>query len=302
METRDRITKPPTRYINPALTTLNMVLENLLSILKVSFVILIVILIYIILRAFLKKALVTKTKTKKMKHNVTIFLNLVTYVFIFGIFLAIILYFSGGSLGLGLTAGLLSAALGWALQRPITGIAAWIMVVITRPFGIGDRIVIGSVRGDVVNITLTHIYLSEFGGTIGGEETSGRYVIIPNAVLFEQNVINYTSQNEYILDEVPFTITYNSNLDIAKSIAIKAAEKITKDLIEKAPRGPFIRTNFQASGVDIRVRYYTIASERQKVSSKITEEIFREVMKQKRVEFAFPHMQIITDKKNKIKI
>jgi small-conductance mechanosensitive channel len=135
--------------------------------------------------------------------------------------------------------------------------------------------------------------LSEFGGTIGGEETSGRIVIIPNSLLFEQNVINYTSQNDYILDEVIFTITYSSDIDRAKEIAIKTAEKVTQDFLKKTSLSPFIRANFQASGVDVRVRYYTIASRRQEIQSDITEEIFKEIMKEKKVEFAFPHVQVV---------
>ncbi len=38
------------------------------------------------------------------------------------------------------------------------------MVIIKRPFEIGDRIIIGDVRGDVIDLTLTHIYISEIGG------------------------------------------------------------------------------------------------------------------------------------------
>ena len=232
-----------------------------------------------------------------MKHNVIVFTSLVSYLFVFLAILFLVLSLTGGLTSIGIAAGLLTAALGWALQRPITGIAAWLMVIVTKPFEIGDRIIIGNVRGDVVNITITHIYLSEFGGTVGGEETSGRIVIIPNAVLFEQNVINYTAQNEFILDEVAFTITYSSHIDLAKNIAKKAAEKVTKEFIENVPVKPFIRSNFQPSGVDIRVRYYTIASKRQETNSKITEEIFKAIMKEKKVKFAYPHTEVYLNKK-----
>jgi small-conductance mechanosensitive channel len=271
---------------------------NLIAIIQILVVMLIVFVIYFVAVSFSKRALLKKAKTKKMKHNVIIFFNLLTYLFVIIFFLSIVLYFSGGSLGIGLAAGLLSAALGWALQRPITGIAAWIMVVATKPFGIGDRIIIGSVKGDVANITLTHIHLSEFGGTIGGEETSGRYVIIPNAVLFEQNVINYTSLDEYILDEVAFSITYGSDLNVAKKVSIQSAKKILNQAFDKIYKEPFIRINFQPSGIDVRVRYYTIASERQKINSEISEEIFKNITKEKKAEFAFPHTKIIFDENN----
>ncbi len=278
-----------------------MIFENITSVLnenwlKILLTFGVVFIIYVFINTALKKILLNKFKTKKMKHNIIMFTNLISYLFIFFAILFLVLSFTGVA-SIGLTAGLLTAALGWALQRPITGIAAWIMVIITKPFQIGDRIIIGDVRGDVMNMTLTHIYLGEFGGTIGGEETSGRYVIIPNAFLFERNVINYTSQNEYILDEVAFTITYKSHLDLAKSIAKKAAEESTKEFLDNVLKKPFIRTNFQSSGVDIRVRYYTVADKRQEYQSKITEEIFKKVNKNKKVDFAYPHTQVILDKK-----
>ncbi len=267
------------------------------SIIKIVSVIAGVLIIYIILNTFVKKALIKRAKTKKVRHNVIVFINLISYTFIFLTIVFIVLSFTGGFTGVGIAAGLLTAALGWALQRPITGIAAWLMVIITKPFEIGDRIIIGKVRGDVINITITHIYLNEFGGTIGGEETSGRVIIIPNSVLFEQNVINYTAQNEYILDEVAFTVTYDSHIELAKSLGKKIAEEITKEFIEKVPKKPFIRLNFQPSGIDVRVRYYTIAPKRQETNSKITEEIFKAITKEKKVKFAYPHTQIILEKK-----
>jgi len=256
-----------------------------------------ILLFYIIIHAFLKKSLIKRAKTKKMRHNTIVFVNLISYLFIIITVIMLISFFTGSTLGVGVTAGLLTAALGWALQRPITGIAAWIMVIMTRPFKIGDRIIIGSVRGDVINITLTHIYLNEFGGTIGGEDISGRIIFVPNSVLFEQNVINYTSQNDYILDEVSFTITYDSHIDRAKEIAKKVANNITKGILDKSTQKPFTRSNFQPSGIDLRVRYYTIASRRQEINSRITEGILKEINKEEKIRFAYPHTELFLSKR-----
>ncbi len=253
--------------------------------------------IYIIVKNLLRQTLRKRVKSKRMTHNITIFINILTYSFVFITILFITLSITGDLLSIGITAGLLTAALGWALQRPITGIAAWIMVVFAKPFEIGDRIIIGGVKGDVVNITLTHIYLKEFGGTVGGEETSGRVIMIPNSVLFEKDVINYTFQDDYILDEISVSVTYESEIEKAKTICINAAKKITKDFLERAPRHPYLRLNFQPSGVDIRVRYYTPAGKRQEYNSNITEEILKDITKTKGVEIAYPHSEILFRKK-----
>jgi small-conductance mechanosensitive channel len=271
--------------------------QNIFYYTKPIIIFLIVFTIYLVIKSFLRRALIKKVQTKKMKHNITISLNILTYIFIALSVVGILLYFSGGSLSLGLTAGLLSAALGWALQRPITGVAGWVMVVLAKPFTIGDRIIIGATKGDVSNITLSHIYLREFGGTTGGEETSGRIIMIPNSVLFEKDVINYTLQDDYILDEVAFTITYESDLNEARKIAINAAKKAIKEFLEKTPSNPNVRFNFQSSGVDVRLRYYTIAEKRQKFNSEITEEIFNKIKKTEGIRFAYPHTEVILNKK-----
>lgn len=113
---------------------------------------------------FVKKKLLKRVKTKKQRSNVEIFSRVLKYILLIILILIGFSSYYGSWAGLGLGIGLFSAALGWALQRPITGIAAWIMIITKRPFEIGDRIIIGNVRGDVVDITLTHIYISEIGG------------------------------------------------------------------------------------------------------------------------------------------
>jgi len=252
--------------------------------------------IFIVLREFVRKKFYSKVNTKKMRHNVTIFANLSTYIFVIIGAMAVLFSYTGNVFSIGLTAGLISAALGWALQRPITGIAAWIMVVIAKPFKIGDRIIIGGVRGDVSNITLTHIYMKEFGGTVGGEDISGRVIMVPNSVLFEKDMINYTLQDEYILDEVSFVTTFESNIEKTKDVSMRAVKKILnkiKDPSYKKFQKPYIRFNFQSSGIGVMVRYYVPADRRLEYSSKVTEEIFRNIKGEKSVEFAYPHTEIV---------
>jgi small-conductance mechanosensitive channel len=197
---------------------------------------------------------------------------------------------------------LLSAALGFALQRPITNVAAWIMIIFKRPFEIGDRIIITmsdeKIRGDVKDITLSHIYLEESGGTVQSDDNSGRIIIVPNHFLFEYSVINYTLQHDFILDEVITTVTYDSDLDLANKICLQAAKKVTKEFKKEVPKNQFIRNFFEPSGVNVHARYYVPARRRQEISSQITYEIFKAINKEKKVEIAYPHTEIVfKDKK-----
>jgi len=267
--------------------------ETMVLVVKPVLIFIISFVIYLFIISFIKHKLLKRVKTKGMRHNVIVFGNIFTYVFIVTAVLMILFYFTGNFLAVGLTAGLMTAALGWALQRPITGVAAWIMVIIKKPFRIGDRILIGSVKGDVIDITLTHIYLKEVGGTISSEEISGRTVMIPNSIMFEQNIINYTSQDDYILDEVTTSITYESELDKAMKICNDAANKVLKDSLTSSPAKPYVRINFQSSGVDIRTRYYVKTADRIRVFSEVTHGIFKAFDKERDIEFAYPHTEVV---------
>ena len=202
----------------------------------------------------------------------------------------------GGSwAGLGIGLGLLSAALGWALQRPITGIAAWIMIITKRPFEIGDRVIIGDTKGDVIDISLTHVHLGEVGGTISSEENSGRVILIPNSILFEQKIINYTLQDEYILDQAVTLVTYESNFEKAKKICLDATKKFFDKNIKDGR--PYIRIVQGESGIEVKARYKVKAVDRIEVFSNINNEIITNISKTKDVQIALPHREIILRKK-----
>lgn len=254
--------------------------------------------IYKLVVITLRKAVLNKAKTKKQKNNAMVLISLWRYAFAVILIIGIIFFLGGDITGLGVWAGLLTAALGWALQKPITGVAGWIMAITKKPFQIGDRIEIAGVKGDVLDINPTHIHLREIGGTIKTEETSGRIVMIPNSKLFEQDVINYTMTDEFILEQVVTTITYESNLDRAIDICVKAAKKAAADFLENMPQQPYVRTFFQPSGIDIKTRFYIPASERIRIGSDLTQEIFRNIIKAKDVEIAYPHTEVVLRKKS----
>jgi small-conductance mechanosensitive channel len=259
--------------------------------------VIVILLIFEIVLNLSRKALLKGTRTKKQKSNVKIFSKVLKYLFFIIIVISAIFSYAGSWTGWGLTMGLFSAALGWALQKPITGYAAWIMLVAKRPFEIGDRIIIGNVRGDVIDITLTHIYISEIGGLVAGEENSGRIIMVPNAIMFEQNIINYTSKDEHVLDQVAINITFESDLEKGEKLVLDAAKKFTKETIKKTNKKPYTRVYFKPNGVDLRVRYFAPAKQLQEISSNISKEVYHQIMDIKNINFAYPHNDVIISKK-----
>ncbi|MBW2974463.1 mechanosensitive ion channel family protein [Candidatus Woesearchaeota archaeon] len=257
----------------------------------------VVFIVFSFILSVIKKSLLKRAKRKKQISNIEIFSKVLKLIFLVLLVMFALSSYSGSWAGLGIGIGLFSAALGWALQKPITGVAGWIMVITKRPFEIGDRVIIGSVRGDVADITLTHIYLKEIGGIVAGEENSGRIIMVPNSTLFEQNIINYTQEYEYILDQISFTVTYESNLDKAIKIGLEAARKCTKNVIDEIKKEPYVRTYFDTNGIIVHVRYYSPAKNIQEVSSNVTKETFDRIMKTKGVEISYPHTKVLFEGK-----
>ena len=186
------------------------------------------IVIFIVILKYVKKRLLKKVKTKKQITNVSVFIDLLKFLFVFFIIIIFLFTYYGNFSDLGFIAGLFSVALGLALQKPISSVVAWLILTTRRPFDIGDRILISNMKGDITDITLTHIFLEEVGGTTEGEEKSRRIIMIPTSSIFEKEIINYTHQDEYILDEILISITYESNLDSAENLAIASVDKIMK--------------------------------------------------------------------------
>ena len=69
---------------------------------------------------------------------------------------------------------------------------------------------------------------------------AGRSILIPNAMLFGNIVINYTPRQAeaFVLDEVVVRITFNSNWDLAEHILLEAAREVTGDIIQQMGQEP----------------------------------------------------------------
>jgi small-conductance mechanosensitive channel len=182
--------------------------------------------------------------------------------------------------------------LGWSLQAPVSGIAAWIMVSLMRPFRVGDRIQLPSLGlvGDVVDLSPMYTQLNQVGGAVGSEEAVNRPILIPNAMLFGQVVINYTARQDaaFILDEVVIRITYDTDWDAAERILIDAAREVTRDVIERTGQQPYVRSDMYDYGVYLRLRFMTKATERPLITYEITKRIFQDFQRSARVDFAIP--------------
>ncbi len=96
--------------------------------------------------------------------------------------------------------------------------AGWGLILTRKPFQVGDRIEVDGLKGDVVDIRLFRFSLMEIGGWVDAEQSTGRLVHVPNGVVFNAPLANYTEGFAFIWDEIPVLVTFESNWKLAEKL------------------------------------------------------------------------------------
>jgi small-conductance mechanosensitive channel len=132
--------------------------------------------------------------------------------------------------------GLISLILGFALQTPITSFIGWIYILVRKPYRVGDRIMIGNAKGDVIDVSYLDTTLWEFGGQyLSSDHPSGRIIKFPNSEVLKTPVYNYSwPLFPYIWNEIKFQIAYDSDLEfVAKTMSEVAEEELGEKMMER---------------------------------------------------------------------
>ena len=130
--------------------------------------------------------------------------------------------------------GLLSAGLAIALRDPIVNLVGWLFILWRRPFKVGDRIQIGEHRGDVIDARLFQFSLMEIGNWVDADQSTGRVIHIPNGKIFTLSQANYGQIFQFIWNELPVTITFESNWQRAKEILAEIVDSQALHLSQQA--------------------------------------------------------------------
>ncbi|MFZ5351584.1 MAG: mechanosensitive ion channel family protein [Bacillota bacterium] len=133
--------------------------------------------------------------------------------------------------------GLISAGIAIALKDLLVNIAGWFFIIWRRPFAVGDRIQIGMHAGDIIDIRIFQFTILEIGNWVGGDQSTGRIVHIPNGKIFVETQANYSKGFHYIWNEVSVLITFESNWKRAKTILLEIASKFQNTLARKQNKG-----------------------------------------------------------------
>ncbi len=209
-----------------------------------------------------------------------------------------------GLRSLGTFLGLLSAGLAIALKDVVASMAGWIFILWRRPFQLGDRIQIGDRAGDVLDIRLFQFTLLEIGNWVDADQSTGRIIHVPNLTVFTEPLFNYTAQFEFIWNEVPVLITFESDWKKAKEILQGILESKTGETVREAQKAmrtaakkflihfrkltPKVYTSVADSGVVLTLRFICRARERRGRAEELWEDILDAFQEAEDIDFAYP--------------
>jgi small-conductance mechanosensitive channel len=189
----------------------------------------------------------------------------------------------------GLFLSIIGAGVVISLADYILSLAGWLFIIARRPFVVGDRIQVGSVKGDVLDLRTFFITLMEIGGWVQDEQSTGRIVYIPNSFIFRNPVYNYTHGFDFIWNEIKITITFESNYNKAREICLNFLNEFhnswARDLEQKIRQAqnfyaihykeltPIVYLKIVDSGILLSLRYLVEPKKRRFSENALSEKI-----------------------------
>jgi small-conductance mechanosensitive channel len=98
----------------------------------------------------------------------------------------------------------------------------------------GHRVQLGGIKGDVMDIGILRTTIMEIGQWIDGDLYNGRIVLVANSFVFKEPVFNYSSDFNFLWDEIKISIQYGSDYEKAKELLFSIAKEVAGELSEKS--------------------------------------------------------------------
>lgn len=266
---------------------------------KIGFLFIGVTIIWLIIKAIQKK-LVLKIKDNDNRYRTKKFSSFIGY------FLTIVLLtvvFSDKLGGLTVALGVAGAGIAFALQEVIASVAGWMAIMFGGFYKTGDRVQVGGIKGDVMDIGVLRTTIMETGQWVDGDLYNGRIVLIANSFVFKEPVFNYSGDFPFLWDEIKVPVQYGSDYDLAREILESVGKEVAGDLtaqshekwkslqdkyrLEDAQTEPMVSLICNDNWVEFTLRYVVSYKKRRATKTELFTKILKKVdASQGKVKFA----------------
>lgn len=176
--------------------------------------------------------------------------------------------------------GAMGLAIGMAMQGTLQNFAGGVIILLMKPFKVGDYIECGSYKGYVREIRIFHTIIRPF---------NGRIIIVPNSELSNKSLINHTREPQIRLT-VEAGVAYGTDLKKAKELLQAIMDE--DPLIQKEPKAPKVFVSDLAdSSVVLTLWIWTTVDDYWTVNCYIREKIY-DTFNENSIEIPFPQITV----------
>lgn len=165
-------------------------------------------------------------KDSALRYKLRKIISLVSFVAFAFVAMTI---FSEKLTGITVALGVAGAGIAFALQEVIASFAGWVAISVGNFYKVGDRVMMGGITGDVIDISTLRTTLMETGQWVKGDLYNGRIVRISNAFVFKEPVFNFSADFPFLWDEIMIPVKFGSDRRLAREILEKAGNDLLMD-------------------------------------------------------------------------
>ncbi len=160
--------------------------------------------------------------------------KMITFAGYMVVFLGFGLIFSDRLGRMAVAFGVAGAGIAFALQEVIASVAGWVAISFGNFYNTGDRVQLGGIKGDVIDIGVLRTTLMEIGQWVNSDLYNGRIVKIANSFVFKEPVFNYSGDFPFLWDEITVPVKYGCDYRLARTIFQRILTEITGDYAKHA--------------------------------------------------------------------
>lgn len=195
--------------------------------------------------------------------------------------------------GLTVAFGVAGAGIAFALQEVIASAAGWVAVSFGGFYKVGDRVQLGGIKGDVIDVGMLRTTVMEIGEWVRGDQYNGRIVRVANSFVFKEPVFNYSGEFPFLWDEVMLPIKYGSDHRLARELIERVAQEVVGDyaraaerawepvtrryLIEKASVQPTVTLVANQNWLEFSLRYVVDYKQRRATRDRLFTRLLEEI-------------------------
>ncbi|WP_346854633.1 mechanosensitive ion channel domain-containing protein [uncultured Draconibacterium sp.] len=241
---------------------------------------------------YLKKVISRRVVDADNKYRSRKAVNIVSYALI----VSVVLFVFSDKLGnIGIALGLAGAGIAFALQEVITSVAGWISIMTSNSIKIGQRIKVGQIIGDIIDIGVFKTTIMELGDWVEGDLYNGRITQLANSFVFKEPLQNYSADYPFLWDEITIPIRTESDFNRARKVFEEVANEVcgaysekskvvwtqmtNKYRIEDADVQPLVTLTFDENWITFTIRYVVDYKKRRSTKDKLYTRLLEEIRK-----------------------